>query len=82
MNLKGKQQMESNKLSSKQIGNGVFPIIHTTPSSEDHFETKLQSKFDKSDQILEQQEEELMGIKVRQHQKSKHIEKSLVTIYS
>ena len=40
-------------------------------SSEDCFETKIQAKFDKSDQILEQPEEELTDFMEQQHQKSK-----------
>ena len=35
-------------------------LISGTLSSEDCFETKLQAKFDKSDQIFEQIEEKLM----------------------
>ena len=37
-------------------------------SSEDYYETKLQAKFDKSDQIFEQPEEELMYYIEKQHQ--------------
>ena len=48
---------ETNKFSSKLIVNEVVTITSETPSSEDHFETKLQAKFDKSDQTFEQQQQ-------------------------
>ena len=52
--------MYPNKLSSEQIKNRMFTLNSETLSSEDYFETKFQTKFDKSDQIFEQPEEKLM----------------------
>ena len=52
--------MESNKFLSKYIGNKLVPLNSETPYSENQFYTKLQAKFDKSDQCFEQQEEELI----------------------
>ena len=60
--------MEQKKLSPEHIENEVLTITYETSSSEDYFETKLQYKFDKSDQIFEQQEEEFMDFKVKHHQ--------------
>ena len=57
MYFKGKQQMEPNKLSSEHIENEVLTLTSKTLSSEDCLETKLQAKFNKSDQIFEQPEE-------------------------
>ena len=42
---------------------------------EDYFETKLQAKFDKSDQFFEPPEEELIEFIEQQHQESEQIEK-------
>ena len=49
--------MDSNKFSSEHIENIMVTIISETLSSVDWFETKIQAKFDKSDQIFEQPEE-------------------------
>ena len=38
----------------------MLTLTSETSSSEDFFETKIQAKFDKSDQIFEQPEEELI----------------------
>ena len=46
-----------------------------TSSSEDFFDTKIQSKFDKIDQIFKQPEEDFMDFMEWQYQESKHIEK-------
>ena len=67
IDFKGKQQMETNKFSSEHIENEVLTLTSKTSSSEDCFETKLQSKFDKSDQIFEQPEEELMDFMEQYH---------------
>ena len=48
--------MEPIKLSSEHIKNEVLTLTSKTSSSEDCFDTKLQAKFYKSDQILEQTE--------------------------
>ena len=44
--------MEPNKLSSEHIKNEVLTLASETLSSKHCFETKLQAKFDKSDQII------------------------------
>ena len=44
----------------------MLTLNYEPSSSEDCFETKLQAKFDKSDQIFEQPEEELVELKVKQ----------------
>ena len=49
---------------------------------EAYFETKLQADFDKSDQVFEQPEEELIYFIEQQHQKSEYIEEELVTLKS
>ena len=41
-----------NKFLSKYIVNEVITLTSENPSYEVHFETKLQAKFDKSDKIL------------------------------
>ena len=66
--------MEPNNFSSEHIENECLTITTKTSSSEDCFETKLQAKFDKSDQMFEEPEEELMYFIEQQHQESKHIE--------
>ena len=48
--------MEPNKFSPEYIENEVFTLTSETSYSEDCFETKIQAKFDKSDQIFEQPE--------------------------
>ena len=70
-----KEKMEPNKFSSEHIENGVLNITSETPSSEDFLETKLQDKFNKSDQNFEQPEEELIDFMEQQHQELKQIEK-------
>ena len=52
--------MEPNKFSSEHIENEAFTLTSEISYSEDFFETKLQAKFDKSDQIFEQPEEVLI----------------------
>ena len=52
--------MEPNTFSLERIKNEVLTLTYETSSSEDYYETKLQAKFDKSDQIFEQLEEEFM----------------------
>ena len=48
--------MEPNKLLSEHVKNEVLTFAYETSSFEDHFETIIQSKFDKSDQIFEEPE--------------------------
>ena len=50
----GKYQMEPNKFSSEHTKNELLTLTSETSSSDDFFETKLQAKFYKYDQILEQ----------------------------
>ena len=45
-----------NKFSWEHIVNEVVTITSETPYNEDHFDTKIQAKFDKSDHDFEQQE--------------------------
>ena len=45
--------MEPKKFSSEHIKNRIFTINSETLSFEDCFETKIQAKFDKSDQNFE-----------------------------
>ena len=52
----------------------MVTLTSKTPSSVDHFETKTQAKFAKSDQKFEQQQEEFMDIKEKQHQEFNNIE--------
>ena len=54
--FKERQQMEPNMLSLYHTKNEVITINSETLSSDDHFETNLQAKFDKYDQILKQPE--------------------------
>ena len=49
--------METNKFSSEYIENKMITHTSETLSSEEYFETKLQAKFDKPDQMFEQPEE-------------------------
>ena len=56
----------------------MVPLTSGNPFSDDHFETKLQAKFDKYDQSFKHQEEELMGFKGKQHQELKQIEKNWI----
>ena len=49
-----------------------MPTLNYEPSSSENcFETKIQAKFDKSDQIFEQPEEELIDFMEQQHWESK-----------
>ena len=57
MELMGKYQMEPNKFSSEHTKNELLTLTSETSSSDDFFETKLQTNLDKSDQIFEQPEE-------------------------
>ena len=50
----------------------MINLTSKTSSSENFFETKLQPKFDESDQNFEQREE-LMDLMEQQHQESKQI---------
>ena len=60
--------MQYHMFSSEHIINEVLTLNSGTSSSEDWFETKIQAKFDKSDQIFNQTGEELMDITEQQHQ--------------
>ena len=53
----------------------MITIASESSSSEDWFETKIQAKFDKYDQMFEQPEEQLMDFMEQQHQELKHNEK-------
>ena len=46
--------MEPNKFSTNHIENDVLTLSSENSSSEDYFDTKLQDKFNKSDQTFEQ----------------------------
>ena len=61
--------MDPNKFSSEHIENKIFTLTYETLSYEYCFETKLQSKFDISDNFSEQLEEELIYFTEQQHQK-------------
>ena len=50
----GGKGTEPKKLSSYHIENEVINLTYETSSSGYFFETKLQAKFEKSDQIFEQ----------------------------
>ena len=74
--------MDPKKLSSEHI-----KIKMSTPTSEilsyeKWFETKIQAKFDKSDQNFKRPEEELMDFIEQQHQQSEQIEEELFNINS
>ena len=60
--------MELKKFSPEHIKNEVLTLTSENSSSEDHFETKLQAKFDKSDHIFEQPEEEFRAFIEQQRQ--------------
>ena len=49
--------MDTKQFSSEHIKNKMVVLTYETSSSEDWFETKLQAKFNKYDQIFEQPEE-------------------------
>ena len=53
----------------------MLTLTYETSPSYDCFETKLQAKFDNSDQIFEQPEEEFMDFMEQQHQEPKQIER-------
>ena len=69
--FKGKQQTEPKNFLSEHIENELLTLNVGTSSFEDFLETKLQAKFDKSDQIFEQPEEELMDFMEQQNQQPK-----------
>ena len=52
----------------------MVTLTSETLSSEDLFETKLQARFDKSNQNFKQPEEVLMDFIEQQHQESEKIE--------
>ena len=58
----------------------MFTVTSETLSSEDCLETKIQARFDKSDQILEHTEEELMDFMEQKHQESIYIKEELVPL--
>ena len=58
--LKGKYHDKLRKFLSKHIQNEVLTLTCETSYSKGCFDTKLQVKSDKSDQISKQPEEELM----------------------
>ena len=60
IDIKGEQQMEPRKFSSEHTEDKIITLPYETLFSEDCFENRLQDKFDKSDNIFEQPEEELM----------------------
>ena len=66
--------MDPNKFLSEHITNKMVTFTSETFSSEDCFETKLQAKFDKSDQIFEQPEEELVDFMEQQNPDSEQLE--------
>ena len=57
--FKEKQQKEQNKFSSEYIKNEVLTLTSDTSFSDDCLETKLQAKFDKYDQCLNNQKKNL-----------------------
>ena len=57
----------------------MLTLTYETSSSEDYLETKLQARFDKSGQIFDETEEELMDFISQLHQEFK-IEEELVNI--
>ena len=60
--------MKPKKLSSEHIKNEVLTLSYETSSSEYWFETKLQAKFDKTNQIFKQTEKELMDFIQQKYQ--------------
>ena len=68
MEFNGEQQMDPNKFSSEHIENEMVTTTSETLSSEECFETKPQSKFDKSDKCFEELEEGLMDFMEQQTQ--------------
>ena len=57
IDFKKKQQMEQIQSSSEHIENDALTITYENLPSEDWYETKVQSNFDKPDQSFEQIEE-------------------------
>ena len=55
--FKGEQKIQPNKFSAENIKNVVLTITYEASFSKYFFETKLQAKFNKTDQIFEQSEE-------------------------
>ena len=51
-----KYQIEPKKFSSEHIKNEVLTLTSETSSTKDCFETKLQAKFYKNNEVLEQPE--------------------------
>ena len=51
----------------------MLTLTYENLSCEDCFDNKLGAKFDKSDQIFDQPEEELMDFIEQQHQSSENI---------
>ena len=60
----------------------MVTITSETLSYEDCFDTKLQARFDKSDQKFKQPEEGFMDFIEQQHQEPEQIEEELVTLNS
>ena len=58
--VQGRSKMETNKFSPEQVQNEVLILTSKISSSEDCFDTKLQAKFDKFDQIFKQPEGKMM----------------------
>ena len=56
----GRQHMESKIFSPEHIKNEVLNLTSKTTSSEDHFETRFQSKIYPSDKSFEKQEDGLI----------------------
>ena len=71
VDFKGEQQMDPNNLSSEHTENKMVTLTYENLSSEYCFETKLQAKFDKSDQHFEYPEDELIEFNWEQHMESK-----------
>ena len=65
--------MEPKQFSSEHIKNERLTLTYEIPYSEDCFETKLQAKFYKSDQIFEQPEEKFMDFIEQQNKQSENI---------
>ena len=66
--------MDPSTFSSEHINNKMITLTSEIFSSEDCFETKLQTNFDKSDQNSEHPEEKLMNSIEQPYQQSEHIE--------
>ena len=66
--------MDPSTFSSEHINNKMITLTSEIFSSEDCFETKLQTNFYKSDQNSERPEENLMTSIEQPYQQSEHIE--------